>query len=258
MGLLDRLSRLVRANLNAFVSDAEDPIKILDQSVADMQEDLVKLRQAVAIAIASQKRLENQANQAREQIQNWLSRAELALKKGEDDLAREALSRKKTFQETFESLTTQFQSQNGQVEKLKKSLLLLERKIAEARTKKDMLKARAQAAKAQQKIQSAVGDLGGKSAMAAFERMEDKVEALEASGQAALELAGEDLESKFAALEGGDDIEKELETLRSQLKSGVEAIALPPSDLDVNEVKTVEIQEVEVELEEMKKSMDNS
>ena len=258
MGLLDRLSRLLRANLNAFVSDAEDPIKILDQSVADMQEDLVKLRQAVAIAIASQKRLENQANQAREQIQNWLSRAELALKKGEDDLGREALSRKKTFQETFESLTNQFQSQNGQVEKLKKSLLLLERKIAEARTKKDMLKARAQAAKAQQKIQSAVGDLGGKSAMAAFERMEDKVEALEASGQAALELAGEALESKFAALEGGDDIEKELEILRTQLKSGVEAIALPPSDLDINELKTVEIQEVEVELEEMKKSMDNS
>ena len=258
MGLLDRLSRLLRANLNAFVSDAEDPIKILDQSVMDMQEDLVKLRQAVALAISSQKRLENQANQAREQIQNWLSRAELALKKGEEDLAREALSRKKTFQETFESLTTQFQTQNGQVEKLKKSLLLLERKIAEARTKKDMLKARAQAAKAQQQIQSAVGDLGSKSAMAAFERMEDKVEALEASGQAALELAGEDLESKFEVLEGGDDIEEELDTLRRQLKSGVEAIALPPSDTDANEVKKVEIQEVEIELEEMKKSMDNS
>jgi phage shock protein A len=211
------------------------------------------------MAISSQKRLENQANQAKEQIKNWFSRAELALKKGEDDLAREALSRKKTFQETYESLSTQFQTQNGQVEKLKKSLLLLERKIAEARTKKDMLKARAQAAKAQQQIQSTVGDLGSQSSMAAFERMEDKVEALEASGQAALELAGEDLESKFAALEGGDDIEKELETLRTQLKSGVEAIALPPSGLlDVNEVKTVEIQEVEVELEEMKKSMDNS
>jgi len=186
------------------------------------------------------------------------SRAELALKKGEDDLAREALSRKKTFQQTFDSLSSQFQAQNGQVEKLKKSLLLLERKIAEARTKKDMLKARAQAAKAQQQIQTAVGDLSGKSAMAAFERMEDNVEALEASGEAALELAGEDLESKFAALEGGDDIEKELETLRNQLKSGVDTIALPPSDLNVNEFKTVEIQEVEVELEELKKSMDNS
>mgnify|MGYP001399266509 CR=1 FL=1 len=258
MGLIDRLSRLLRANLNAFVSDAEDPIKILDQSVTDMQEDLVKLREAVAMAIASQKRLENQAAQSKEQIENWFLRAELALKKGEDDLAREALSRKKTFQESFESLSAQYQSQNSQVERLKKSLLLLERKIAEARTKKNMLKARAQAAKAQQQIQNAVGDVGSKSAMAAFERMEDKVEALEASSQAALELAGEDIESKFAALEGGDEIEKELETLRRQLKSGVEALALPPSDLNVSEVKTVEIQEVEVELEEMKKSMDNS
>jgi len=258
MGLLDRLSRLLRANLNAFVSDAEDPIKILDQSVTDMQEDLVKLREAVAMAIASQKRLENQAAQSKEQIENWFLRAELALKKGEDDLAREALSRKKTFQESFESLSAQYQSQNSQVERLKKSLLLLERKIAEARTKKNMLKARAQAAKAQQQIQNAVGDVGSKSAMAAFERMEDKVEALEASSQAALELAGEDIESKFAALEGGDEIEKELETLRRQLKSGVEALALPPSDLNVSEVKTVEIQEVEVELEEMKKSIDNS
>ena len=257
MGLFDRLSRLVRANLNAFVNNAEDPVKILDQSVADMQEDLVKLRQAVAMAIASQKRLENQAAQAKDQIKNWFSRAELALKKGDDGLAREALSRKKTFQENFESLSSQIQAQNGQVEKLKKSLLLLERKIAEARTKKDMLKARAQAAKAQHQIQSAVGDLGSKSAMSAFERMENKVEELEASGQAAFELAGEDLESKFAALEGVDDIDEELENLRSKLKSGIETIALPPSDLKVNEVKKVEIQEIEVELEELKKSMGN-
>lgn len=258
MGFFDSLSRLIRSNINALVRGAEDPIKILDQSVADMQEDLVKLRQAVAMAIASQKRLENQANQAKEQIKNWFSRAELALKKGEDDLAREALSRKKTFQETFESLSTQAQNQNAQVEKLKKGLLLLERKIAEARTKKDMLKSRAQAAKAQRKIQTAVGDLGTNSSMAAFERMEEKVEELEALGEASVELAGQDLESKFAELEGGNDIEVELETLRNQLKSGVEAIALPPSDLDIKEVKTVEIQEVEVELDEMKKSMDKT
>jgi phage shock protein A len=258
MGFFDSLSRLIRSNINALVRGAEDPIKILDQSVADMQEDLVKLRQAVAMAIASQKRLENQAVQANEQIKNWFSRAELALKKGEDDLAKEALSRKKSFQETFESLSTQSQKQNAQVEKLKKGLLLLERKIAEARTKKDMLKSRAQAAKAQRKIQDAVGDLGTNSSMDAFKRMEEKVEELEALGEASIELAGQDLESKFAELEGGNDIEKELDVLRSQLKSGVEAIALPPSGLDVDEVKTVEIQEIEVELEEMKKSMDKT
>ena len=258
MGFFDRLSRLLRANLNDLVNRAEDPAKILEQSLADMQSDLVKLRQAVAMAIASQNRLRSQADQADGQVSTWYQRAELALKKGEDDLAKEALSRRKTFQYSSLSLNNQIRTQEGQVEILKRSLITLEGKIAEAKTKKDMLKARAQAAKAQQQIQNAVGDLGNKSAMAAFERMEDKVEALEASGQAALELAGEDIESKFSALEGGDDIEKELETLRGQLKSGVEAVALPPSDLNISEVKIVEIQEVEVELEEMKKSMDNS
>ena len=88
MGFFDRLSRLLRANLNDMVSKAEDPGKILDQSVADMQSDLVKLRTAVATAIASQKRIENQAQQAEAQSKTWYERAELALKKGEDDLAR--------------------------------------------------------------------------------------------------------------------------------------------------------------------------
>lgn len=97
MGFFDRLSRLLRANLNDLVSKAEDPVKILDQAVADMQDDLVKLRQAVAMAIASQKRLKNQAEQAESQARTWYERAELALKKNEDDLAREALTRRKTF-----------------------------------------------------------------------------------------------------------------------------------------------------------------
>merc|ERR1711985_154570 len=82
MGFFDRLSRLVRANANAAVSSMEDPVKILDQSVADMQSDLVKLRQAVAMSIASQKRLRNQADQAEAQSKTWYERAELALKKG--------------------------------------------------------------------------------------------------------------------------------------------------------------------------------
>ena len=174
MGFFNRLGRLVRANANAAVSSMEDPVKILDQSVADMQADLVKLRQAVALAIASQKRLRSQADQAQTQAKTWYERAELALKKGEEDLAREALSRRKTFQETATSLQGQVQSQDGQVESLKKSLVALEGKIAEAKTKKDMLKARAQAAQAQQQLQSAVGSIGTDSAMAAFERMEKR------------------------------------------------------------------------------------
>jgi phage shock protein A len=254
MGFFDRLSRLVRANANAAVSSLEDPVKILDQSVADMQSDLVKLRQAVAMAIASQKRLRNQAEQAEAQSKTWYERAELALKKGEEDLAREALSRRKTFQETATSLSSQVKGQDTQVETLKRSLVALEGKIAEARTKKDMLKARAQAAQAQQQLQSAVGNLGTNTAMAAFERMEDKVEAMEASSQAAAELAGADLESQFAALEGGSDVDDELASLRQRLAGGPEAVALPAGDAPA--VEPVKVSEVDADLEELKKSID--
>ena len=131
MGFFDRLSRLIRSNANAVVGAMEDPAKILDQSVADMQADLIKLRQAVATAIASQKRIQNQAEQAEAQAKTWYERAELALKKGEEDLAREALSRRKTCQDTATALNTQLQSQAGQVDQLKKSLVALESKIAE-------------------------------------------------------------------------------------------------------------------------------
>ena len=200
MGFFDRVGRLFRANLNDLVSRAEDPVKILEQSVADMQSDLIKLRQAVATAIASQKRIQNQAEQAENQAQTWYQRAELALKKGEEDLAKEALSRRKTYQETATALNGQLNAQGGQVEALKKNLLALEGKIAEARTKKDMLKARAQAAQAQAQLQGAVGGLNTNGSMAAFERMEEKVQALEAQGQAAAEIAGADLDSVLSEI----------------------------------------------------------
>jgi phage shock protein A len=246
MGFFDRLSRLIRSNANAVVGAMEDPAKILDQSVADMQADLIKLRQAVATAIASQKRIQNQAEQAEAQAKTWYERAELALKKGEEDLAREALSRRKTCQDTATALNTQLQSQAGQVDQLKKSLVALESKIAEAKTKKDMLKARAQAAQAQEQLQSAVGSLGTNTSMAAFERMEEKVEALEARSQAAAELAGADLESQFAALEGAPEVDDELAALKNRLAGTAAAPQLEP----------VKVSEIDPELEELRRSID--
>jgi len=267
MGLFDRLSRLFRSNLTDLVNKAEDPVKILEQSLLDMQEELVKLRQAVAMAIASQKRLQNKADQAQDQSKKWYERAELALRKGDENLAKEALIQRKTFEQSYISLNSQFQSQDGQVEKLKRCLVAIERKIAEAKTKKDMLKARAQAAKAQKNLQTAVGEIGINSASAAFERMEEKVEELEASSQAASELAGSDLESKFATLEGNADIEDELNELRRNLKYGVEAVALPPSEESdeiesnfesVKEVEAVKVSEVQSDFDELKRTIENS
>jgi len=256
MGFFDRLSRLIRANANAAVSSMEDPSKILDQSVADMQADLVKLRQAVATAIASQKRIQNQAEQAGSQATTWYERAELALKKGEEELAREALSRRKTYQDTAAALNAQLQSQAGQVDTLKKSLVQLEARIAEAKTKKDMLKARAQAAQAQEQLQSAVGNLGTNSAMAAFERMEEKVQTLEARSQAAAELAGADLESQFAALEGAPEVDDELAAMKQRLTGAPAGVALPAASGATPRLEPVTVSEVDPELEELRRSIE--
>jgi phage shock protein A len=255
MGFFDRLSRLLRANLNDLVSKAEDPAKILDQSLADMQADLVKLRQAVATAIASQRRLQNQSEQADTQSKAWYQRAEVALQKGEESLAREALSRRKTYQDTATALNNQINGQAGQVETLKKSLTALEAKIAEAKTRKDMLKARAQAAQAQEQLQTAVNSLGTNNAMAAFEQMEEKVLSLEARSQAAAELAGADLESQFAALESSD-VDDELVALKQRLEGGANPIQLPAPNGPVPQLEPAQVAEVDAELQELKRSID--
>jgi phage shock protein A len=220
MGLFDRVSRLVRANINDTISKAEDPEKILEQAIIDMQEDLVQLRQAVATAIASQKRTQQHQAQAQSEADNWQRRAQLALQKGDESLAREALSRKKVQAETATSLKTQLDQQTATVDTLKRNLIALEGKISEAKTKKDMLKARASAAKANEQLQKTVGSLGTSSAMGAFERMEEKVLQMEARSQAAAELAGSSLESQFAELESGTDVDDELAAMKAQLLGG--------------------------------------
>ncbi len=260
MGLFDRIGRVVRANLNDVVSKAEDPEKILEQSIIDMQEDLVQLRQAVAQAIATQKRTQQQYNQAQAEVNNWQSRAQLALQKGDENLAREALVRKKSHGDTAGALQQTLSTQNTQVDQLKRNLIALESKISEAKTKKDMLKARVAAAKAQEQLQNTVGRMGTSTAMAAFERMEEKVLQMEARAQAAGELAGNDLESQFALLESGSDVDDELMAMKAQLTgaapnqaalpSGTESSA-PPSNQS-NKTPT----QVDKDLEELRRQMD--
>ncbi len=214
MGLFERISRIVRGNVNDLISKAEDPEKILEQAIIDMQSDLIELRQAVARAIATQKRTEQQHHKNQTEANNWQQRAQLALKKGDENLAREALLRKKTSANTANTLKQQLDQQSTQVETLKRNLITLENKISEAKNKKEMLKARATAARANEQLQSTIDNLGTDSAMAAFERMEDKVMEMEARSQAVGELGGVGIEQQFAQLEGGSEVEDELEALK--------------------------------------------
>jgi len=255
MGLFDRVSRVVRANLNDMVSKAEDPEKILEQTILDMQEDLVQMRQAVASAIASQKRTQQQYNQAQTESNNWQQRAQLALQKGDETLAREALVRKKTHSETATSLQTQLDQQNTMVDTLKRNLIALEGKISEAKTKKDMLKARAGAAKANEQLQKVVGNMSTGSAMAAFDRMEEKVLQMEARSQAAAELAGSSLEAQFAVLESGSDVDDELAAMKAQLLGGSTEQAQLPGTAEAKPADAPK-DEVDAELEALKTKLD--
>ncbi|WP_036476998.1 PspA/IM30 family protein [Myxosarcina sp. GI1] len=254
MGLFDRLSRVVRANVNDLVSKAEDPEKVLEQAVIDMQEDLVQLRQAVARAIATQKRTEQQYNKNQSEANTWQQRAQLALSKGDENLAREALVRKKSFADTAATLKAQLDQQSKNVSTLKRSLIALESKISEAKTKKDMLRARANAAKAQKQLQDSVNNLSTNSAMGAFERMEDKVMQLEAESESAAELGGSGIEQQFAQLEASSGVDDELAAMKAQLSgASPKQEALPAAEeSDTSPNDSV----IDAELDELRSQLD--
>jgi len=230
MGLFDRLWRVIRANINSLVGAAEDPEKILEQAVMDMQEDLVQLRQAVAGAIAAQKRTERQCSQAESTAAEWYQRAQLALQKGEENLAREALTRKKSYQETATAMKASLGQQNAVVTQLKENMRALESKISEAKSKKDMYIARARSAKASERLQEMMGNLNTGSALSAFERMEEKVMQLESRSEAIAELGTNDLEKKFLSLEGAEDVDSELEAMKAQMLPGNNTPKLPSGE----------------------------
>ena len=217
MGILSRLWRVVRANINSLVSQAEDPEKILEQTVMEMQEDLLQLRQAVAQAIATQKRTERQLTQAETTRQEWYRRAQLALQKGEEKLAREALTRRNSYQETASTIQAQLQQQNKVVDQLKQNMRQLEGKISEAKTKKDLYVARARSAKASEKLNQVLGNINTSGTMSAFEQMENKVIQLEARSQAMAELNATEIDQQFLSLEAGSDIDAELAAMKAEL-----------------------------------------
>ncbi|MCT7948367.1 PspA/IM30 family protein [Ancylothrix sp. C2] len=229
MGLFDRIVRVIRANFNSLVSAAEDPEKILEQAVMDLQEDLVQLRQAVAGAIASQKRTERQYTQTQSTAEEWYRRAQLALQKGDEHLAREALSRRKTYQETAQALAGQIDQQSVIVNQLKQNMRLLESKIADAKTKKDMYIARARSAIASEKLNELVGQITAGGTVNAFERMEEKVLQLEARSQAIADLGEDTMEKQFASLEASSDVDAQLAELKGQMLKSSQPQKLPPT-----------------------------
>jgi phage shock protein A len=212
MGIISRMSTLLKANINDLISRAEDPEKILNQLVVDMQEQLIEAKKQVAVAIADEKRLKKQLDNELNLGQEWEKKAMMAVRAGRDDLAKEALMRKTEHDKLATEYQAQWEAQKAAADKLRDALRQLNDKIEEAKRKKNLLIARKTRAEATEKINRTLSNLGDSSAFDAFNRMEEKIGKMEANAEAAQELnehmTGDTLSSKFKDLEansGGDD-----------------------------------------------------
>lgn len=205
MGIWARISTLVKSNINAMISKAEDPEKILNQLIVDMREQFLEARKQVAVTIADEKRLKQQYEAELEKSQEWEKKAMIAVKAGRDDLAAQALSRKAEHDNLAEQWQQQWVAQKQAADQLRDALGRLNAKIQEAGRKKNLLIARAKRAEAQKKIQDTMSGMGDNAAFDTFARMEEKVMQQEAEAQASLELSGEiegdKLASEFKSLE---------------------------------------------------------
>ncbi|MGE0352747.1 MAG: PspA/IM30 family protein [Gemmatimonadales bacterium] len=221
MGIFDRLSTMLRSNINDLISRAENPEKMLNQLILDMKGQLAKAKQQVASAIADEKKLQADAESMKKQAEDWERRAMLAVQEGRDDLAKQALMRYNEALQGAQQLHETWVKHKAESESLKNSLRQLNDKIEEAKRKKNILIARARRAEAQQRIQETMAGMSDKSAFESFERMAEKIEATERKALAAAELqeefSGDSLMQQFEQLEYKGSSDQQLLELKAKM-----------------------------------------
>jgi phage shock protein A len=220
MALMERVSTLVRAHLNDLIDKAEEPEKMIKQVILDMQNQLLQVKTQVAIAIADQHLLDKKRKENQEKNAEWVRKAELAVDKKQDDLARAALERSLSYKALADNFAQQVADQTVQVENLKSALRKLDQKLTEAQAKSDVLIAQHRRARALNKAGDARMAAGDASHSSAFDRMKSKVQHNEALSQAKAELTADSIEDQLASLEKQDEVEKLLAELKSKRGSG--------------------------------------
>jgi len=216
MALLERVSTLVRANLNDLIDKAEEPEKMIKQVILDMNNQLLQVKTQVAIAIADQHLLEKKKVENDGKTQEWMRKAELAVDKKQDDLARAALLRVESYRDLSSNFAQQLEDQKAQVENLKSALRDLDQKLAEANAKADMLITQHRRARAATRATGAQSAMNADARSETFDRMRRKVAREEAIGEARSQLLADDLEGRLAMLEKEDRIEQLLTELKAK------------------------------------------
>jgi phage shock protein A len=228
MGIWQRLSTVIKAQINALIGKAENPEKVLDQLLLEMRGQLARTKQEVATAIADEKKLQAQVEKEKKAAEDWERRAMLAVQEGRDDLAKQALIRHNEHLQHAQQLHETWVRHKADVETLKASLRELNDKIEEAKRKKNLLVARQRRAEAQGRIQETMSSMANESAFESFRRMEERIEDMERQALAAAELAGELegdlLHQQFQQLEYKGTADNQL--LELKRKMGV----LPPGE----------------------------
>ena len=255
MGLFDRLSTLLRSNINDLISKAEDPEKMLNQIIVDMRSQLVKAKQQVASAIADEKRLRDQADNEYKQAQDWEKRAMLAVQEGRDDLAKQALMRHGEHMAHGQQLEQTWEAHRLETEKLKNSLRDLNDKIEEAKRKKNLLVARQRRAQAQKRIAETMSSLSEKSAFEAFARMEERIEQSERQLKASVEIdeefTGDTLSNQFKQLERGAATGSvDMQLLALKQKMGVLPSGAPAQKRQIGSGRAQDEETVHAEIED--------
>ncbi len=222
MGIFSRLSDIINANLNALLDRAEDPEKMIRLMIQEMEDTLVEVRSDAARAIADQKDIRRRLERLERLEGEWRRKAELALAKGREDLARGALMEKAKVREMIEHLTHESEQLAEALARHEDDILKLEAKLREARAKKAALQARHKTAVNRLKVQRNLHDRRLDDAFARFEQVERRIDRLEGEAEA-LEMGREEgrtLEEEFRALEVEETIEQELEALKRRLAGG--------------------------------------
>lgn len=221
MAIFERISDLVRANINDLIDKAENPEKMVKQIIIDMEEQLRKATQGLGTAMGSFNQVKKQLETAQEQSQVWQNKAKACLEQGNEELAKKALENKVK----QDQMVTQYQemtiSMEAQVNEIKAQIDVLKQKLEEARSKQAMIVARSQMANAKSQMAKTLGNMDSKSAFAKMDKMEQKIEQKEAEAEAFSEVSGiqESENDPFAQMDKENSVNDELEKLKQQMNN---------------------------------------
>src|SRR5262245_47172400 len=217
MKLLERVSMLIRANLNDLIDRAEDPEKMVKQVILDLHNQYIQVKTQLAVALTEQHMVEDKTTDARGKAAEWLRKAELAVDRAEDGLAKRALERHNTFLQTAELFAEQAEEHKKDVELLRVTLLKLEDKLREAEGRKTLLLTQHRAARARVRAGRAAFEATGAAPTSTLGRMEDRIREEAARGGGLFERAGDDdLDATFAQMERAEHLERQLSDLKAK------------------------------------------